>query len=246
MECLFWSIALIVIVWALLFHRASLQVGTGVLAIYLVVMTMGTSSLPIQFLLWLIFLAVAIPLNVPSLRKTYISTPMFAFFKRVTPTNVANRKRGAGGRLSLVGWGPIQWRSRTGGGYAHFPKPRLTDEERAFLDGPVEELCLMLDDWDITNNRADLPPEVWSYLKEKGFFGMIIPKSHNGLGFSALAHSEVVQKVASRSMAAAVTVMVPNSLGPARAFDALRYRGAEEQIPAHLGFRRRCPLFCAH
>ena len=230
MECLFWSIALIVIVWALLFHRASLQVGTGVLAIYLVVMTIGTSSLPIQFLLWLIFLAVAIPLNVPSLRKTYISTPMFAFFKRVTPPMSRTEKEAL--EAGSVWWdgdlfsGDPDW-----GRLRSFPKPRLTDEERAFLDGPVEELCLMLDDWDITNNRADLPPEVWRYLKEKGFFGMIIPKSHNGLGFSALAHSEVVQKVASRSMAAAVTVMVPNSLGPA---ELLMHYGTEEQKNRYL------------
>ena len=94
--------------------------------------------------------------------------------------------------------------------------PRLREDERAFLEGPVERLCAMLDDWDIHHRRHDLPPEVWDLLRRERFFGMIIPPEHGGLGFSALGHSAVVAKVASRSVAAAVTVMVPNSLGPAK------------------------------
>ena len=82
------------------------------------------------------------------------------------------------------------------------------------MDGAVEELCRRLDDWHITHERYDLPPEIWAFLKQNRFFGMIIPKSYGGLGFSALAHSEVVMKISSRSITAAVTVMVPNSLGP--------------------------------
>ena len=90
----------------------------------------------------------------------------------------------------------------------------LTPEETAFINGPVEALCKNLDDWEITHKLLDLPPEVWQTLKREGFFGMIIPVEYGGLGFSALAHSEVVMKIASRSITAAVTVMVPNSLGP--------------------------------
>src|SRR4029079_7629144 len=74
------------------------------------------------------------------------------------------------------------------------PKPELSVEEKAFLDGPVEELCRMVDDWDITHVRADLPPEIWDFLKKKKFFGMIIPKEYGGLGFSALPHSAVPQE----------------------------------------------------
>src|SRR5258705_13611105 len=95
-----------------------------------------------------------------------------------------------------------------------YPLAKLSAEEQAFLDGPVEELCGMLHEWDITHNRMDLPPEVWKFIREKGFLGIIIPKSYGGLGFSAYAHSEIVTKISTRSGTAAVSVMVPNSLGP--------------------------------
>src|SRR5204863_9934814 len=85
--------------------------------------------------------------------------------------------------------------------------PRLSEEEQAFMGGPVEELCRLVDDWDTTHTRRDLAPEVWRFMKEKGFFGMIIPKRYGGLEFSAQAHSAVVVKLASRSSTAAVTVM---------------------------------------
>jgi len=94
--------------------------------------------------------------------------------------------------------------------------PRLSDTEvQAFIDGPVETLCGMLRQWEITHEQADLPPEVWAYIKENRFFGMIIPKQYGGLGFTALAHRAVLQKVASVSAVAGTTVAVPNSLGPA-------------------------------
>jgi acyl-CoA dehydrogenase len=104
------------------------------------------------------------------------------------------------------------------------PKP-LSSAERAFLDGPVEELCAMLDDWQ-ASLEGDLPEEVWAFLREHRFFGMIIPAEQGGLGFSAIAHSAVVTKLASRSIAAAITVMVPNSLGPA---ELLLHYGTDEQ-----------------
>ncbi|MFZ5706430.1 MAG: acyl-CoA dehydrogenase [Pseudomonadota bacterium] len=106
------------------------------------------------------------------------------------------------------------------------PAARLSDEERAFLDGPVERLCAMIDDWRITWEDRDLSPETWDYLKRERFFGMIIPKDYGGLGFSAFSHSEVVRKIASRSITAAVTVMVPNSLGPGELLVAF---GTDEQ-----------------
>jgi acyl-CoA dehydrogenase len=97
--------------------------------------------------------------------------------------------------------------------------------ERAFLDGPVEELCRGLDDWDVFQ-RGDLPPAVWDRLRADRYFGMIIPEEWGGLGFSAQAHSAVIVKLASRSIAAAVTVMVPNSLGPA---ELLLHYGTDAQ-----------------
>jgi acyl-CoA dehydrogenase len=102
----------------------------------------------------------------------------------------------------------------------------LSNEEQAFLDGPVDELCAMLHDWKITHNDHDLPPEVWAFLGQHRFFGMIIPQTYGGLGFSAECHSAVVMKLASRQVSAAVTVMVPNSLGPA---ELLLNYGTDEQ-----------------
>ncbi|MEC5289085.1 acyl-CoA dehydrogenase [Aurantimonas sp. C2-6-R+9] len=94
------------------------------------------------------------------------------------------------------------------------PPARLSPDEQAFLDGPVNELCAMIDEWKLVWEDRDLPPEVWDFLRKKKFFGMIIPKEYGGLGFSNTAHSEVVRKVSSCSVVAGVTVMVPNSLGP--------------------------------
>ncbi|MGH1468677.1 MAG: acyl-CoA dehydrogenase family protein, partial [Bdellovibrionales bacterium] len=105
------------------------------------------------------------------------------------------------------------------------PYPELTSEEQAFLDGPVEEACKMINDWEIWQKR-EMPPELWAFLKKEKFFGMIIPKSYGGLGFSALAHGAVVEKISSRSVVAGVSVMVPNSLGPA---ELLNHYGTQEQ-----------------
>ena len=110
------------------------------------------------------------------------------------------------------------------------PYAKLTDEEQAFMDGPVEELCRLLDDWKIWNTR-ELPDDAFKYIKDKGFLGMIIPKEYGGLGFSAMAHSEVIQKVASKSIAGCITIMVPNSLGPA---ELLLHYGTEEQRKKYL------------
>ncbi len=106
----------------------------------------------------------------------------------------------------------------------------LSEAERAFLDGPVEELCAMVNEWEVVQ-RGDLSPEVWEFIKRHRFFGMIIPEEYGGLGFSAAAHSAVVTKLASRSVTTAVTVMVPNSLGPA---ELLHRYGTEEQKSRYL------------
>src|SRR5438093_8856708 len=107
----------------------------------------------------------------------------------------------------------------------NFRRKPLSARDRAFLNGPVEELCAMVDEWTV-EKADDLPPEAWRFIKEKKFFGMIIPEEYGGLGFSAIANSAVVTKISSRSVAAAVTVMVPNSLGPA---ELLLHFGTEEQ-----------------
>ena len=105
------------------------------------------------------------------------------------------------------------------------PYPDLTDEEKAFVNGPVERLCAVLDDWQIWKTR-EIPKEAWDIIKKERFLGMIISKKYGGLGFSALAHSAVIQKVAARCMPACVTIMVPNSLGPA---ELISHYGTDEQ-----------------
>ncbi|MFI4962617.1 MAG: acyl-CoA dehydrogenase [Legionellales bacterium] len=106
----------------------------------------------------------------------------------------------------------------------------LSLEEQSFMDNEVQTLCSMLDEWEISQDN-DLPPKVWNYIKEKGFMGLVIPKEYGGKGFSARGHSDVVLKVASRSGVAAVTVMVPNSLGPG---ELINYYGTEEQKSYYL------------
>lgn len=110
------------------------------------------------------------------------------------------------------------------------PYPSLNEEERAFLDNEVNTLCAMTNDHRVFQER-DLPPEVWTYMKEHRFFGMIIPKEYGGLGFTALGHSAVVQKLASRSQVLAITAMVPNSIGPA---ELILQHGTEHQKEYYL------------
>jgi acyl-CoA dehydrogenase len=110
------------------------------------------------------------------------------------------------------------------------PYPELTAEERAFLDGPVEEVCRMTSDWEIFQKKG-LPPHIWDYLKKERFFGIIIPKEYGGLGFSALANSAVIAKLGARSQVLGITVMVPNSLGPA---ELLIHYGTQEQKDYYL------------
>ncbi len=175
-------------------------------------------------------LLVALLLAVPFLRYTLITRPVFNTFRKVMPHISATEQEAID--AGSVWWdgelfsGRPDWQKLQG-----FPKAGLSPEEQAFLDNEVEQLCAMLDDWDITHNRTDLPPQVWQFIKEKGFFGMIIPREYGGLEFSAQAHSAVVSKVASRSGTAAVTVMVPNSLGPA---ELLLHYGSSAQKETYL------------
>ena len=119
----------------------------------------------------------------------------------------------------------------------------LTEEEKAFLNGPVDELCAMLDDWKINWEWRDLPPEAWDFIKRHKFFGMIIPKEYGGLGFSPYAHSEVVRKMSSRSLTAAVTVMVPNSLGPGELLMRFGTKEQQQQWLPRLADGRDIPCF---
>lgn len=148
-----------------------------------------------------------------SFRRDVITKPIFSWAKGVLPT-MSDTEREA------LEAGDTWWDADLFTGNPDWAKlltvkpAALTAEEQAFMTGPVNRLCEMLDDWKINWELRDLPPEVWDFIKREKFFGMIIPKEFGGLGFSPYAHSEVVRKISSRSVVAAVTVMVPNSLGP--------------------------------
>jgi len=183
--------------------------------------------------LWVVFIALGIfvlVLGIPLLRRLLVSSFILKLFRKILPQISATEQE-------AIDAGTVWWDGELFSGNPNwnklrtFPKPALSSVEQAFLDNEVEQLCAMIDDWDITHQRADLPPEVWQFIKDKGFFGMIIPKRYGGLEFSAQAHSAVVSKVASRSGTAAVTVMVPNSLGPA---ELLLHYGTEEQKDKYL------------
>ncbi len=156
--------------------------------------------------------ALAAAFGVPFLRRKLFSAPAMAMVRRILP-DVGETERIAL-EAGSVGWdgelfsGNPDWKQ-----LLDFKSPPLSRNEQEFLDGPVEEFCRMIDDWEVSQLR-DLPNDAWAYLKKHGFFGMIIPEEHGGLGFSGLAQSTVVAKLTSRSITAAVVVMVPNSLGP--------------------------------
>ncbi len=162
---------------------------------------------------------------VPPVRRAVFSNPVLSMYRRILPDMSQTEKE-------AIDAGTVWWDGDLFSGKPDWdkllrtPQARLTAEEQAFIDGPCEELCAMTDDWEITHERYDLPPQVWQFIKDKGFLGMIIPKKYGGLQFSALGHSAVVMKLATRSNAASVSVMVPNSLGPA---ELLLHYGTEEQ-----------------
>lgn len=194
-------------------------------AIYLLLMG-SFSSAPawLMLIFWLLLLAVALPLALPEQRRKLFSAPMFAWFRRVLPPMSATER-------DAIEAGTVWWDGELFSGRPNwdtllaYPKAKLTEEEQAFLDGPTEELCELVSDWEI-GQRMDLPPEAWAHIKQHGFFALIIPKQYGGKGFSAYAHSQVAMKLATRSGDLASTVMVPNSLGPA---ELLLNYGTDEQ-----------------
>jgi acyl-CoA dehydrogenase len=160
-----------------------------------------------------------------SFRRDYLSRYIFGWARKVLPALSATEREAI--EAGDVWWdadlftGNPDWEKMLA-----FPPATLTAEEQAFLDGPVEELCAMADEWKIGFEWYDLPQEIWDYLKAKKFFAMIIPKQYGGLGFSPYAHSEVIRKLSTRSITTAVTAMVPNSLGPG---ELLMLFGTQEQ-----------------
>jgi acyl-CoA dehydrogenase len=225
------TLAAIVISLAAAYLRIGLRAWTIAVVVAIVATGIAAASHWLAIALPLIvFALIAVPLNVPEFRRRKLSAPVLKVFQTVTPklsdTEQVALEAGTVGFEGDLFSGKPDWSK-----LLKQPKPELSVEEQDFLDGPVEELCRMVDDWDITHVRADLSPEIWDFLKKKKFFGMIIPKEYGGLGFSALAHSAVLQKMAGMSTTLVSTVAVPNSLGPG---ELLVHYGTQEQKDHYL------------
>ncbi len=212
------------------YHRMRLATWAAISACALVACWLLGANAAACIVAAVIVAAITVPLLLPPVRKALVTAPMLKFFRRVLPplsqTERIALETGSVGFEGELFTGDPDWRK-----LLDYPKPQLTAEEQAFLDGPVEELCRMIDDWDITHVRADLPPEVWDFVRQHRFFGMIIPKEFGGLGFSALMHHKVIQKISSISSVASSTVGVPNSLGPG---ELLVHYGTQEQKDYYL------------
>lgn len=163
--------------------------------------------------------------SIVPLRRSLLSRPAFAAYKKVLPAMSSTEKDAL--EAGTVWWegevfrGAPDWKK-----LYSYPAPRLTAEEQSFMDNEVKTLCAMIDDWKVTTQDFDMPPHIWAYIKDAGFLGMIIPKKYGGKQFSAYAHSQVVTRLSTRSSALSVSVMVPNSLGPA---ELLLHYGTEDQ-----------------
>ncbi|MCG9730924.1 acyl-CoA dehydrogenase [Shewanella sp. Isolate13] len=176
-------------------------------------------------LLVLLLIAIVVVFSVKNIRMQLITRPVFSFFKKVLPplSNTEKEAMEAGD----VWWEGELFKGKPNWQVLHsYGKPTLTSEEQEFIDNQVMTALTMIDDYNIVNDRKDLPPELWDYFKKEGFFALIIPKKYGGKAFSAYANSTIVSKIASRSVSAAVTVMVPNSLGPG---ELLTHYGTSEQ-----------------
>jgi acyl-CoA dehydrogenase len=222
---LFWFALFLAVVVTVAYRRFPLKSATAAIGGALLIYSMVGSGPSLWFLfLWLLFGAM-VALNFIDFRRENLTARLFDVYKAMVPA-ISDTEREA------LDAGTVSWDGELFTGLPNWnrlmalPPPKLTAEEKAFLNGPTEELCRMLDDWQITHELRDLPPEVWAFIKQQRFFAMIIPKEYGGLGFSALANSQVLAKLCSRSVVAATTVAVPNSLGPG---ELLVHYGTEEQ-----------------
>jgi acyl-CoA dehydrogenase len=220
-----WVLSFLGVLLILAYRRSSLGASCGVLGLWLLAYwAYGTFPEWWKIVVTVPF-ALLLLLNIRPLRVRAVTRPFLRSYRRLLPSMSATERE-------ALDAGTVWWDGELFTGGPDWQKlmsakaPTLTAGEQAFLDGPCEDLCAMLDEWDITHVRADLPPEVWSFIKSNGFFAMIIPRRYGGLEFSAYAHSCVLIKIASRSSLASSTIAVPNSLGPA---ELLLHYGTEAQ-----------------
>lgn len=221
-----WILFSIACISVLAFNRASLRVWTlGVFILLFLITAFSNAGVLSLSILWVTYLAFALFLNILPLRRALFTNHVLNFYRRIMPMMSQTEEE-------ALNAGDLDWTAELFSGMpdwkklAALPKNTLSAEEQAFLAGPVEELCAMLSDWQISQIERNIPPAVWQHLKNHGYFGLIIPKKFGGKEFSALAHAQIIAKVSSVSVAVATVLSVPNSLGPAELL--LKY-GTDEQ-----------------
>ncbi|MDJ0087367.1 acyl-CoA dehydrogenase FadE [Pantoea allii] len=220
-------LATVVLIGALFYHRLSLPLSSAILLLWTAAMAAAHLWTP-----WLLLplAIILLPLNLTSMRRKLFSQPMLQRFQKVMPPMSRTEKEAID--AGTTWWEGDLFQGKPDWQKLHnYPQPRLTPEEQAFIDGPVEEACRMANDFQITHELADMPPELWAYLKEHRFFAMIIKKEYGGLEFSAYAQARVLQKLSGVSGILAITVGVPNSLGPG---ELLQHYGTEKQKDHYL------------
>ncbi len=227
---LFWFLLFVGGGIALAYNRIDLRTSTVATGIALLTYSIfGSGGFFWLLILWLLFGVMVLP-NLTEFRREKITRPLLDIYRTMLPS-MSDTEREA------LEAGSVWWDGELFSGMPDWdclmshPAPALSDEEQAFFDGPCEELCSMLDDWEISHELGDMPEHVWRYIKKNKFFAMIIPKQYGGLEFSAYANAMIIMKLASRSTTASSTVGVPNSLGPA---ELLLHYGTEEQKQRYL------------
>ncbi|MBC7657630.1 MAG: acyl-CoA dehydrogenase [Frankiaceae bacterium] len=218
-------LALLVVAGIAAYHRFTLAVFTALAASVLVALAMAGANTTATLIAGVILALATLPILITPFRQRFVTAPLLSFYSKILPplseTEKVALEAGTVGFEGELFSGRPRWDM-----LLSQPRPQLTAEEQAFIDGPVEDVCRMTNDWETTHVRADLAPEIWEFLKKNKFFGMIIGKEFGGLGFSAFAHSRVIMKLASVSATLSSTVGVPNSLGPG---ELLAHYGTEEQ-----------------
>jgi len=227
---LFWFLLFVGGAIYLAYQRVDLRTSTIAAGLAVLAYSIfGDASILWKLLLWIAFGVMIVP-NLVEFRREKLTKPLLDVYRKMLPS-MSDTEREA------LEAGNVWWEGELFSGMPDwdrlmsFPPPQLSAEEQAFLDGPCEELCRMLDDWEICHEHADMPKAVWDFIIENKFFAMIIPKRYGGLEFSSYANACVIMKLASRSATASSTVGVPNSLGPA---ELLLHYGTEEQKNRYL------------
>lgn len=239
MDIYLWIISALSLTWFMTYVRASLSIFT---IAFITLLAIGTFINTIGFLSWLLFAVIALPLNIDIIRLQFISMPLLNLFKKIMPQMSETEQQSIDAGTT---WFDAElFRGNPNWTKLHnYPQPRLSAQEKAFLDGPVEEICAMVNDWHTTHEIADLSPQVWEFIKDNQFFAMIIKKKYGGLEFSAYAQSRVLQKLSGVSTVLASTVGVPNSLGPGELLQAYGTKAQRDYYLPRLAKGIEIPCF---